>query len=79
MPVWRDDSVIPNVVIVAETPITEQGTVEDALLFVLDETPECVQLTDQNGVTHTFHLPEGALAGDYTGSGLDLQTENLYD
>lgn len=75
MSTWLDNPAAPNVVIVAETALTEQGTVEDALLFVLDESPERVQLTDLDGTRRTFQLPAEALAGNYLRAGIDLQTQ----
>lgn len=76
MPTWRDTwQDTPGVAVVAETALTEQGTVEDALLFVLDATPARVLLTDEHGTARRFTLPEQALGGDYTAAGLDFHTE----
>lgn len=76
MPAWRDcwDG-MPNVTVVSETPVTEEGTVQDALLFVLDPTPERVQLTNEHGERRTFTLPPKALGGTYFKPGLDLPTQ----
>lgn len=76
MPTFRDEwQGMPNVVVVAETSITEQGVLEDALLFVLDETEPHVTLTDEHGAARLFTLPEQAFSGDFVGAGLDLTTE----
>lgn len=76
MPVWRDDWYgPPNVVVISETAITEQGVVEDALLFVLDETPERVALAERGGPALTFTLPSEALDGTCMRVGLDLFTQ----
>lgn len=76
MPVWRDDwDGPPNVVVISETAITEQGALEDALLFVLDETPDHVLLTERGGPALTFTLPPEALGGTYMRVGLDLSTQ----
>lgn len=80
MPTWRDDwDGPPNVVVISETPVTEEGTIEDALLFVLDDTPEQVTLTDSERQPLLFTLPADALAGSFFRAGLDLPTqqENL--
>ncbi|KQR40745.1 hypothetical protein [Deinococcus sp. Leaf326] len=76
MPVWRDHwQGTANVVVVSETPVTEEGTVQDALLFVLDETPERVLLTDEHGEQRTFTLPPKALEGTFFGVPHDLSTQ----
>ncbi|GAA5513647.1 hypothetical protein Dcar01_02391 [Deinococcus carri] len=76
MPVWRDRwDGTPNVAVISETPVTEEGTVEDALLFVLDESPQRVALTDEHGASRTFTLPSEALEGTFFKAGLDLPTE----
>lgn len=76
MPVYRDDLHMPNVVVISETALTEQGVLEDALLFVLDATESRVTLTDEHGEARLFTLPEAALAGDYPGKPHDFLTEN---
>ena len=73
MTVWRDIwGHMPNVVVVSETPITEQGVVEDALLFVMDECGAVVSLTDERGAAYTATLPEAAPEGNFFEAGLDL-------
>ncbi|WP_339096189.1 hypothetical protein WDJ50_02550 [Deinococcus sp. VB142] len=74
--VWRDDwDGPPNVLVISETAITERGVVEDALLFVLDETPGCVALTERGGSPLTFILPQDALGGTFMRVGIDLSTQ----
>lgn len=73
MSVWRDTWTGPaNVLVISETPVTEEGTLEDALLFVLDDAPEQVLLTDEHGAAATFELPPEARPGTFFQAGLDL-------
>lgn len=72
MPTWRDDwAGPPGVVVIAETPATEEGVIEDALLFVLDG---CASATifDTDKRAHTIALPPEAQEGSYMGVGLDI-------
>lgn len=70
--IWRDTwEDMPNVVIISETPITAQGVLEDALLFVFDGI-QLAEASEKGGEMASFEVPSAALAGMYFCAGVDM-------
>lgn len=73
--IWRDDwDGTPNVVILAEEG-AQDGVIEDAVLFLLQDTPGPVTVTDAAGQRLTVHLPDDLPEGSGMIPGLDLTVE----